>query len=423
MLTGKLVRVRHRKQQIVPLYVEPNDPQMQQLAEGLLEVFRRSVGRRRGELQEELADLIPEGPSGWLLAGLAHLLEQRCTLQLSAPWPPEQLRAEVFALAAQRRRQWAAAGQPFDRQAVLAEIAHRYGSQSSWVQLDESLFADLKSEQRIVAFEDLSAQRLLERYNVALVQAVLLRATRLEVHIWGETPARLRQLFRAIKFHRLIAHIEAVATDRYRLLVDGPLSLFRATQKYGLQLALFVPTLLHCRHFELHAQLRWGRAGTNARDKCFTLSSSQGLRSHLADFGTYTPPELQAFVQSFQHQIRTWQLQTDPTPLTSGGQLWVPDYCLIHLASGRRVYLEFFGFWRRADVHSHYQRLQQAFAGRFLLCVGDGLRIEEHNDTADNDTENMGVAIYRYKRVPSAEEVARRAARVAGLQPETFYES
>lgn len=416
MLTGKLVRVRHRKQQLVPLYVGHRDPAMLNLAEQLLEVFRRSVGRRRGELEEELVDLIPEGPQGLLPAGLAHLLEQRCTFETNAGPSPEQLRAEVFALAAQRRQQWAAASQPFDRQAILVEVAQRYGRDCGLEQLEETLFADLKSEQRIVAFEDMSAERLLERYNVALAQAVLLRAIRLESQIWGETPSRFRQLFRAIKFHRLIARIEMTGSDGCRLEVDGPLSLFSSTQKYGLQLALFLPTLLHCRHFQLQAHLRWGQGGRPARDKIFTLSSAEGLRSHLPDFGTYTPPELEAFVQSFREKVREWELQTDVAPLRIGGQVWVPDYRLVHLASKREVYLEFFGFWRRTDLQVHYQRLQQILSGGFLLCVGDGLRVD------DEAEEQWGAAVYRYKRVPLAEEVARRAALVAGLHSSDLYD-
>ena len=74
-------------------------------------------------------------------------------------------------------------------------------------QIDRSLFADLKDEQRVQTFDDITAERLLDRYNVALAQAILLRCTAMEVRVWGETPARFRQLFRAVKFHRLICTI------------------------------------------------------------------------------------------------------------------------------------------------------------------------------------------------------------------------
>ena len=52
--------------------------------------------------------------------------------------------------------------------------------------------------------------------------------------------------------------VERLTPETYQLHLDGPMSLFTATQKYGLQLAFFLPALLHCHDFELKADLRWG---------------------------------------------------------------------------------------------------------------------------------------------------------------------
>ena len=131
--------------------------------------------------------------------------------------------------------------------------------------IDQGLFADLKSQQRCVRFDDCTLDQLLNRYNVALAQAILLRSTGVTVQVYGETPARYRQLFRAIKFHRLICDIRPSGPEAYALRLDGPLSLFSATQKYGLQLGLFLPALLQCKRFELTATVRWGRSG---RKRC-----------------------------------------------------------------------------------------------------------------------------------------------------------
>src|SRR5262249_40719615 len=133
----------------------------------------------------------------------------------------------------------------FDRVAVLGRVADEFGMTPE--EVDQGLFADLKSEQRLIHFKDISAERLLQRYNVALAQAVLLRAPRVHVAVGQEPPARYRQLLRLVKFHRLICEIERTGEDCYQLHLDGPLSLFSATQKYGLQLALFLPAVLHCR--------------------------------------------------------------------------------------------------------------------------------------------------------------------------------
>ena len=79
----------------------------------------------------------------------------------------------------------------------------------------EGLFADLRDENRMLKFEDMTAQRLIDRYNVALAQAVLLRSVRVEAEIRNEGPARYRQLFRRLKFHRLVYRVQGTMADGY----------------------------------------------------------------------------------------------------------------------------------------------------------------------------------------------------------------
>src|SRR5580658_1653718 len=123
MLTGKLVRVRHARNKLVPLYVDASDSGLQALAEQLLLAYRSSVGRTRGEIADEFSDLIPEGPRGLLPAGLAKLLEDRCEFEVAADHSPDELRETAFKAAAIHRSEAAKTGVPFDRNSVLAEIA------------------------------------------------------------------------------------------------------------------------------------------------------------------------------------------------------------------------------------------------------------------------------------------------------------
>lgn len=406
MLTGKLVRVRHAKNKLVPLYVEPSETGLLALAEQMLFAYRAGTGRTRGEIAEDLSDLIPEGPRGLLPAGLAKLLEDRCEFEVSADHSPDELREAAFMAAARYRAEAAKGGQPFDRYAVLSEAAGQLSLTLTPEQIDRSLFADLKDEQRIQSFDDISPERLLDRYNVSLAQAVLIRSTAMEARVWGETPARFRQLFRSVKFHKLICTIHEAAGNSYMLKLDGPLSLFSSTQKYGLQLALFLPTLLHCQAFDLKANVRWG---VERKEKLFALSTADGLRSHLADFGVYTPPELQMFADSFTGKVKGWTIDADPHPIALADGVWVPDFKLTHAKKGKEVFVEVFGFWRKGDIERHYQRLQKGLPGKFVLCISEQMRADEDDEAA------FGNAVYRYKRTPLPEEVARVAALAAGV--------
>jgi predicted nuclease of restriction endonuclease-like RecB superfamily len=407
MLTGKLVRVRHAKNKLVPLYVPPNDQGLLALAEQILLAYRNAVGRTRGEIDDDLKDFTPEGPRGLLPAGLAKLCEDRCEFEVAADHPPDALREAVFAAAATARAAAAKANQPFDRNTVMEDVAEQLSLTLTAEQIDRSLFADLKDEQRVISFDDISAENLLHRYNVALAQAILLRCTLMEVRVYAETPARFRQLFRAVKFHRLICTIQETPGNSYKLTLDGPLSLFSSTNKYGLQLALFLPTLLHCKAFDLRANVRWG---AERKEKLFQLSGLEDkLRSHTPDFGVYTPPELQMFADTFATKVKGWILDTDPHPILLATGVWVPDFKLTHAKSGKEVFVEIFGFWRKGDIETHYKNLSKGAPGKFVLCISEQMRADEEDEVT------FGNGVYRYKRTPLSEEVARMAEKVAGV--------
>jgi uncharacterized protein len=399
MLTGKQVRVRHARNRLMPVYVDAGAPEWQEVAERLLLLFRNRDGVTRGELEEDFKETFGGDPQTLVHQGLAKLLEDRCEFETVSGHPPDELREKVFKAAAAARADTNT--QAMQRETVLQQVANELGMTAE--QVDHGLFADLKSEQQLIKFNDLSAERLLERYNVALAQAVLLRSVGVTIQIRNEPVQRYRQLFRAIKFHRLIADIERTGPDSFRLKLDGPLSLFSATQKYGLQLALFLPALLQCHDFELEAEVRWG---TDRKEKTFKLTPRDGLVSHLPDVGMYTPPELAMFVELFRKKVADWEIAEEADVLPLGDGFWVPDFRLIHKANGKTVYLEVLGFWRRSIAEKHLQRLRQHATVPYLLAVSDSLHIDEA-------LEGLPAGIHRFRQMPLPDEIARLADELA----------
>jgi predicted nuclease of restriction endonuclease-like RecB superfamily len=412
MLTGNLVRVRYARQRIIPYYIDAADTDWLASAERLLELFRGQDGRTRGALEEDLADAFGDEGGQLVYRGLAKLLEDRCEFEVVSGRPPEQLREAVFRAAAEARRgestpakeQVIARPMSFDRNAVLRRVADHLGMTADDV--DHGLFADLKGEQRLIRFKDISAERLLHRYNVALAQAVLLRSTRVNVAVRHEPPARYRQLLRLVKFHRLICEVERTSDNCYQLHLDGPLSLFSATQKYGLQLALFLPAVLLCRDFEVNAELAWG---PQRKPKTFLLTPADGLVSYLTDSGTYVPPELGMFVELFRKKADGWDIAEETEVFPLGDGFWVPDFRLTHRATGRSVYLEVLGFWRRSSAEVHLRRLRQYATKPFLLAVSDSLHID------DAELEGLPAGVHRFRQMPLPDEVVRQAEIACGL--------
>ena len=201
MLTGDLVRVRTSKERIIPLYLNRNSPQWLEAAESLLAVFREGVGMTRGEIEEEIDQLFGSGGKATLVhRGIAKVLEDRAEFEVVADVPPEQIRDKVFTAAAEARRRLARTAGPGKQGQpdVPTHVSPRRGALVRRPELKlppetllKALFADLRDENRLLKFQDMTAQRLIDRYNVALAQAVLLRSVRVDAEIRNEGPRAL----------------------------------------------------------------------------------------------------------------------------------------------------------------------------------------------------------------------------------------
>lgn len=402
MLSGNLIRVRYVRDRIVPLYMDAGDPRKLESAESLLLIFRDGVGRTRGEIAEEADEFIGEGASTFALRGLAKVLEDRSEFEVVAEVPPELAREKVFSAAAEMRRAIGAEGKrsPFYRERALAAAGAELGIAAD--RLDAALFADLKDENRMLAFDDLQARQLIERYNVALAQAVLLRSTRIDAEVRDGSPASLRRLFRWLKFHRLLFQLSRTPEGALKLAIDGPLSLFSSTNKYGLRIALFLPALLLARDFRLDAELRWG---PKREVKTFHLESGDGLVSHHQESGDYIPQEIRGFLDRFRKIAPEWEIRdsTDVFDLGPEG-VWVPDHRFVHRPTGLDAFVDIVGFWKRGMIDRLLRGLPKAGPERFVLVVSDRLKVDEPDSANDDD---LG-SILKYKDIPNAADLLRR---------------
>jgi predicted nuclease of restriction endonuclease-like RecB superfamily len=402
MLTGDLVRVRTSKERVVPVYIDRNVRRWLEAAESLLLLFREGIGMTRGEIESGINELFGGGGKATqVYRGLAKVLEDRAEFEVVADVAPEVIREKVFTAAAIHRRELRMAApirgpRPgFDRDRVLKAVAAELTLEPKAVAA--ALFADLRDENRMLSFKDIQAQWLIDRYNVGLAQAVLLRSVQVKVEVRHERPARYRQLFRRLKFHRLLYRVEGTMRDGYVFHIDGPLSLFTATTKYGLQVALFLPALLHCSDFRLEAELRWG---PRREPRSFLLESRDGLVTHERDAGTYVPAEVTAFVERFRQVAPAWELSECTDLIELGRQgVWVPDYRVVHRTTGTDVFVEVVGFWKRSSLERLTRLLPKYGPPRFVLAISERLKVDEEV------AADLTGPILRFKEIPSATEL------------------
>ncbi len=405
MLPLALVRARSRGNELVPRWVNPSDPDLRVLAAEILGRFVEAAAQRRtlGALDEEIAELGPLVQDRKLLDGLAKLCADKVA---SAPDPqldPVALRAEVFALARERGPIAFEPG-PLGRVVaadILSEVAVRRAIEPS--HLEASLYADLREAHQILSFDAPTVPWLLDRYNVALAQGLLLAATQVQIRLPNPSPARIRQFLRQARFHQLIHRAQTEGSD---LLVelDGPVSLFQQSTRYGFQLAAFLPTLLlHDGPWSLEADLVWTPRRLQRR---FLLGPAVGLVSHARDAGGHQTREELWFQERFAQTVTDWSLETGILPIDLAGRGFVvPDFTL--RKGGRVAHLEILGFWKRESLANRLELLRRYGPGNVILAVSRKLCAE------GTGVAEGGVELVPFSAVVPVKDVIAAAERVA----------
>ncbi|MGE0706577.1 MAG: DUF790 family protein [Planctomycetota bacterium] len=402
MLTGDLLVARVRRGLVQPGYLpvgegEGADACRERAAE-LIGLFEAHVGKTQGELRDQLEERARGRPDFRLERGLAKLLEDRCELLGLEAEAAGRLRLELFARAAVARREGR-----FDRDALLDEVLAAgadYGLPAELGRegLETALYGDLKRNQTVLAFRGLRAAELVDRYNLALAQAVLLRAHGLRVEVLAADPPRLRQLLRLVKFHGLLTLAARLPDGRVLLELDGPLSLFGATARYGVKMAGFLPALLLCEDWRLEATVALGKSARSRQR--FQLSPADGLVTHARDTGAWLPELVEAFASRFAELESEWRVDTKVPLISLGGEVLVPDFHFVH-ASGYEANLEVLGYWRRGGVARRLAALGEHGVPNLVLALDQGLKL------CSEDVRGLEGPVVTFREVPNARTVLR----------------
>ena len=395
MLTADLVRARAYKGDVKAQYLDRDDEEPRLLAATLIETFESSIGAPRRQLDETLKDVLGAGTDFLLHRGLAKLLFDRCEFETAGDIDPVELRRRLFSTAAGMRRE--AGHDGLQRDDVFARVATELDVAADTI--EQGLFGDLKDEQQLRAFERCDADWLIDRYNVALAQALLLRASWMSVSLPPLAPGSMRTLFRKLKFHQLLYEIEGSAGDGYTIRLDGPLSLHRSTQRYGLQMATFLPAVLEIDGFEVEASVQHGRRRVDRR---FRITSKDGLRPYRKSPRTWVPDEVRTLRAQIEKLDSGWEMSDDAELIETAAGVLIPDHVFVHEESGTRVFMEVVGYWRRAPIDERIAALKAHGPANYLLAVGKGMNVDQGKE--DDPTG----PVYTFRTTPIARQIVAR---------------
>ncbi|MEZ5397946.1 MAG: DUF790 family protein [Bryobacterales bacterium] len=409
MLTADLVRARVKGADIAPSLVDPGDAEVRDLAERVFTGLRdgAAAGARLGEAVADIEEQVADLASAKLARGLLRIGQDRCETAVGAEIEPAELRLAAFLAAAARGPLGLEPDDPLGRPtaaAILAEVGAPHGLDAD--QAAEALYADLPAERRLSGFDVPDAEWLVHRYNLALVQALLLSATGITLTFDEPEMPRMRQLVRWIKFHQLL-HSAQREGDRLRITLDGPVSLFGPSTRYGLQLARFLPALvLQPGPWRLDATILWTRA---RHRKQLSLTHDSGLRSHYRDHGAYRTRTQEQFAAQFAEKGKGFELVEGEAPLAVGDRdLVFPDFTLRR--GEREVHLEILGYWRAEGLRERLEVLDRRGPHNLLLAASRRLR----GDKAGEDPPEHPRLLSFAEVLPLAKILAAAEAVLAG---------
>ena len=335
MLNKELLKYRVNNRRITIGFAAEDD-QTLQTAGILLSIYREALSKQlpRGVLEEELGPLLKNSLPGKTAGGMNKLISDHC--EFASAVGAEDcalLRKDIFH---------AAAGILLDPPEDVN--LYRQMVQSKCRNVDpfpEDIYCDLSEFDRLSQVPQWSEAELINMYNIAQVQGLLLYAKTLTLSVKECEPIAMRKLMRRLKFYRLLAEVKKVSAQEIALSLSGPAAIFGENRKYGLQLAAFFPVILLLKNWKLSAEIA-------LRDKdtlTLTLDSRRcDLKSPLRHWAAYVPEEVALFVKAFRADSGVWNEAPDVAlPEIAGIGKIFPDFSFARSdAPTRVVHVELF---------------------------------------------------------------------------------
>lgn len=373
MLVKELLNVRFVGDKVLPSFVSVRDEILLSLADRMISVYDAESGITRGEIEEMLMPIVSTCRNLRLANGMKKVLDDRAEYSGVSSEDQAAMRRNVFLSSADVLR----SGQFAD------EASYRGKVMSSVASAPKALYSDLPENEKLVSVGKMTPRELLERYNCALVQGLLLYADRLELEFSEARPSQLRRLMRAVKFFRLVADVVCKDKNKHtlddepmtiRMIVDGPGSVLANSRSYGMQLASFFPHVCQMEHWKLKAKVKLREKVRN-----LSLDESCSLVYNGRMTAAYVPEEIELFSQRIKQKLdgTSWHLDDEaPYIKCKGGMLIFPDYAFMD-DTGNFRYLELFHRWHATQLVARLDALDKGADWPLIIGVDNAIASRE----------------------------------------------
>jgi predicted nuclease of restriction endonuclease-like RecB superfamily len=429
MLTLQLLRVRTRNGAIFPLFCTKEEDI--ELAKKIIQEFEQTwKNKEKKAVLEDRISAIEESDTGSdykLVRGFYALLERRCTFKSrdsnsdndgetsssTSTIPiidPPRIRKAVFEESSKR----GFALTELERREIADSVASKLHLSSQEVVL-KAMWSDLDDNLILDHFDAIDSEALVGWYNLSLIQTLLFNCTKLDFYISGGL--NWKRVLRSVKRLGLMYHLQQPRQQQENRIIcslEGPLSLFKLTDRYGTLLAKLLPSIIFSSDKKREDG---GGSGEWHLDAWIIRKTMDGRKIYEFKISKNEIPELmtdpyysssfpsssimekqvagssslyndynnnfdsaveERFAKRFEQAETGWRLTREPDPLVlSNGGAFIPDFMFEKY--DKKIYLEIVGFWTK----EYLERKLQKLADIFIISADSRKKRNNNKDKTD----------------------------------------
>ncbi len=411
MLSKPYVSATCRQGKISPRFVIET-PENLQLARELIGIYRDAFQRHipLGEMKEYLRPVENDVRNKRFATALTKLLDDRSEFSSLSQLDFPALRKELFTASAALLK----GNGPLPQGCSWQNALKTQYPDNPLLQTGQ-LYGDLPENDCLLKFDEPTPWQLLQRYNLGLVQAILLSAKTMVITVGATDAPKLRRLCQYLRFFQLLADVHEAAvpdeaTDEegvplrwLRMEVDGPAAILEQGRRYSMQLATFFPAVCTMPRWKLMAVIDW-----DGQELLLQLDQNSHLQCPYHQFSACLPEEIKLFQEHFRETDSDWMLVEDTPFLKVGGkELVFPDFSFRKKKSRTTIHLELFHRWHPNGLRERLEWLQKHPKTPLVIGVERGLlKRTEINDLLEN-SEYFQKFGFLYRDYPTFDKTIR----------------
>ena len=389
MLNLDLLRTTFRNGKFFCRFADVTREENLALAAALTAVFREGVNKCRCDLASLTKNITAAAPDPKLAAGLEKLLYD--SADFDAPDPDVDY-------VAMRRELFERSGAAMASAGDFSEEHYR----TLYPHPAQDIYGDLPDFEVLRSLRELTPEALLHRYNIALIQTMLLYASKLTLHLSDPEYSELRKLVRFMKFFRLLAQIRSCGNNTLELELSGPGALLENARKYGLLLGSFFPAVPLLKKYKLRAEVE-----IRSRKGVLEVDQSAPLVSHYTNISAYVPEEIRLFHRLFKEKSSNWHIVGD-TPFINMGKKGIcfPDLSFRN-GTGALCHLELFHRWHKGELPARLEFMEQKPEIPLIAGIDRGAISDESFQLLASEFPNAAERCFRFRDFPGVETVVK----------------